>query len=137
MRIRAQSNLRLGGGALALLMLIAGSASGQPAKQAEPQDGVREAAEERVQSEAPAGAQAGDHRRKFFPDDPMKADLDNLPIEKPGEVELSGIYDVIEHSFGYKPGENIPRAVNVNTLGEVPDSSWFTNRIGLFRAKLL
>ncbi len=131
MRIRAQNKLRLGGGALALVVLIAGPVSGQSAKQAEAQGEVREAAEEGAQSEVPAGAQAGDHRRKFFPDDPMKADLDNLPIEKPSEVELSGIYDVIEHSFGYKPGENIPRAVNVNTLGEVPDSSWFTNRIGI------
>jgi hypothetical protein len=68
---------------------------------------------------------------KFYPDDPIRADHDNLSIEKPGEVELSGIYDVIENSFGYKPGDDIPRALNVNTLGEVPDSSWFTNRIGV------
>jgi len=29
-------------------------------------------------------------------------------------------------------GHHAPRAANVNALGEVPNSSWFTNRIGLF-----
>jgi hypothetical protein len=76
-----------------------------------------------------AGAQSAS--RKFYPDDPILVDHDNLSIGRPGEVELSGIYDVIENSFGYKPGDEIPRAVNVNTLGEVPDSSWFTNRLGI------
>ena len=30
-----------------------------------------------------------------------------------------------------RPGDKtLKRAENVNTIGEVPDSSWFTNRIG-------
>ena len=34
------------------------------------------------------------------------------------------------NTFG-KPGERRDvRALNVNTVDEVPDSSWFTNRIG-------
>ena len=69
--------------------------------------------------------------QKFYPDDPIQQDHDDLPIEKPATIELSSTYDVIENSFVNKVEGPIPRAVNVNTLGEVPDSSWFTNRIGI------
>ncbi len=71
------------------------------------------------------------YAQKFYPDDPIQEDRDDLPIEKPGVIELSATYDVIENSFVNKVEGPIPRAVNVNTLGEVPDSSWFTNRIGV------
>jgi len=69
--------------------------------------------------------------QKFYPDDPIQQDHDDLPIEKPASIELSSTYDVIENSFVNKVEGPIPRAVNVNTFGEVPDSSWFTNRIGV------
>ena len=69
--------------------------------------------------------------QKFYPDDPIQQDHDDLPIEKPTSIELSSTYDVIENSFVNKVEGPIPRAVNVNTLGEVPDSSWFNNRIGV------
>ncbi len=69
---------------------------------------------------------------KFYPDDPIQTDRDDLPIEKPGEVELSPTYDLLQNTFApLDPGVEIPRAMNVNTLGEVPDSSWFQNRIGV------
>ncbi len=67
---------------------------------------------------------------RFLPDDPVRVDPDRLPIAKPAEVELSTAYDVIENTFRHRPRGDVPSAVNVNTLGEVPDSSWFTNRIG-------
>src|SRR5688572_19954438 len=67
---------------------------------------------------------------KFLPDDPVAADNDRLPMPKPARLELSTTFDVIERTFKGRPEGNIPRAVNVNTLGEVPDSSWFTNRMG-------
>ncbi len=46
------------------------------------------------------------------------------------EQEDSNGYDFVVHSF-LKPGDrrNV-KAMNVNTLDEVPDSSWFVNRIG-------
>ncbi len=69
--------------------------------------------------------------QRFYPDDPLWVDHDNLPIAKPSEVELSTLYDVYEHTFKHRPDGEIPRAQNVNTLGEVPNSSWFTNRIGM------
>jgi hypothetical protein len=69
---------------------------------------------------------------KFYPDDPIHTDRDDLPIEKPGEIELSPTYDVLEKSFVPAAIEGgIPRAMNANTIGEVPDSSWFRNRIGV------
>jgi hypothetical protein len=73
---------------------------------------------------APASAQ------KFRADDPLLVDRDDLPVERPGEVELSTAWDVVEHTFWHRPGARVHPAANVNTLGEVPDSSWFENRIG-------
>ncbi len=69
---------------------------------------------------------------KFYPDDPILVDRDDLPIEMPGRIELSPTYDLLEKTFAPVSTEGgIPRAMNVNTLGEVPDSSWFENRIGV------
>ena len=73
----------------------------------------------------PAAAQ------RFLPDDPLARDADDAPVAKPGEVELSTAYDVIEHTFHHRPGKHVAPAANANTLGEVPDSSWFENRIGV------
>ncbi len=67
---------------------------------------------------------------KFLPDDPVAVDNDRLLMPQPARVEISTTFDVIERTFKGRPDGNIPRAVNVNTLGEVPDSSWFTNRMG-------
>ena len=47
------------------------------------------------------------------------------------ERELSESYDFLLQTFA-SPADRAPiRAVNVNTLDEVPDSTWFTNRIGV------
>ena len=73
----------------------------------------------------PASAQ------KFLPDDPMLIDRDNL-ID-PGEprvMKLSDYYDFLNNTFS-SPGDPTKKpAVNANTLGDVPDSSWFQNRHG-------
>ena len=45
-------------------------------------------------------------------------------------IEDTGGYDFVVNTFS-DPGERRDvRAMNVNTVDEVPDSSWFTNRIG-------
>jgi hypothetical protein len=74
-----------------------------------------------------AGAQAP----KYFPDDPIQVDDDRaFDASAAKEIEGSNAYDFTEHTF-LKPGDmRDVRAVNVNTLDEVPDSTWFTNRIG-------
>src|SRR5687767_7414384 len=77
-------------------------------------------------------AQAGRMTPRFYPDDPIAVDDDTVAdASDASEVELSEAFDFVANTFG-SPGDKIPiRAVNVNTLDEVPDSSWFTNRIGV------
>jgi hypothetical protein len=73
------------------------------------------------------GAQAP----RFYPDDPIAVDDDmSLDASKVAPIEDSNGYDFVVNTFG-KPGTRHDiRARNVNTIDEVPDSSWFTNRIG-------
>jgi len=68
---------------------------------------------------------------KFRSDDPLGVDPDQLPTPQPQEVELSQTVDALQNTFALRPDKDvpIPSAENVNTLGEVPDSSWFTNRM--------
>jgi hypothetical protein len=67
---------------------------------------------------------------KFYPDDPIAHDPETQDASNVREVEVSGQYDLIENSFLGAGDHTLKRAENVNTIGEVPDSSWFTNRIG-------
>jgi hypothetical protein len=71
--------------------------------------------------------------RRFYPDDPIWTDPDrtvdagDLP-----EIPDGDIFDFVRNTFlqgGTGERRDTP-AQNVNTLDEVPDSSWFTNRIG-------
>lgn len=66
---------------------------------------------------------------KFRPDDPLRVDDDRaVDVGRLEERDDSDIYDFLEHTFlGPGSKDDIP-ALNVNTIGEVPDSSWFTNR---------
>ena len=77
---------------------------------------------------------ASAQERKFYPDDPVLADtvLLDVPVE-PAEVELSDMFDRFGHIFA-DVGDGIRgEAQNINTLDEVPDSNWFTNRHGVRR----
>jgi hypothetical protein len=67
----------------------------------------------------------------FYPDDPILTDDDRaLDAGGVAPIEGSNGYDFAEHTF-FKPGDRRDApAENVNTIGDVPDSSWFTNRIG-------
>lgn len=68
---------------------------------------------------------------RFFEDDPLRsfADTQDASGVKPWDIDLA--YDLLLNLFG-KPGDKTPevRAKNVNTVDEVPDTSWFTNRLG-------
>ncbi|MEP7115940.1 MAG: hypothetical protein ABI880_00045 [Acidobacteriota bacterium] len=69
-------------------------------------------------------------RPVYYPDDPLAVDPETRDATKVRERELSDPYDFLENTF-FKPGNRTSeRAVNVNTIDEVPDSSWFTNRLG-------
>ena len=77
-------------------------------------------------------AQATRTTPKFYPDDPLATDNDML-LDAAGfdEVELSEAWDFLINTFTSPGDKRDIRAVNVNTLDEVPDSSWFMNRIGV------
>ena len=72
--------------------------------------------------------------QKFYSDDPIKDDHDNLPIDPPATIELSPTYDLLSNTFAAPELEQpIPRAMNTNTLGEVSrvlmlrESSWLSH----------
>ena len=68
---------------------------------------------------------------RFYPDDPIAVDDDmSLDASKVTAVEDSNGYDFVVNSFTQPGVKHDVRAGNVNTIDEVPDSSWFTNRIG-------
>ena len=71
--------------------------------------------------------------QRFHPSDPLLEDNDRLidVTQEPGEIELSDMFDRfghIFHIFGEPPFPAFVEAQNVNSVDEVPDSSWFTNR---------
>jgi hypothetical protein len=68
--------------------------------------------------------------QRFLPDDPVWEDPDRLdmPVPEPRTAsERVSPVEVLSHTFG-SPGVHSGPATNVNTLGEVPNSSWYTNR---------
>ena len=68
--------------------------------------------------------------QKFYRDDPLWRDPETQDASVAKPIDVSEQYDFIENTFldaGDKDGR---RAINLNTVDEVPDSSWFTNRIG-------
>jgi hypothetical protein len=70
----------------------------------------------------------------FRSDDPVWVDNDSaVDVKNIARHKLNDHYDFLIHSFG-KTGDRSSRpAMNVNTVGEVPDSSWFQNRHGMNR----
>jgi hypothetical protein len=77
-------------------------------------------------------ANAGDKdlTRRFYQDDPVWRDVDMRDIPPVANFDLSKSYEFLNETFR-DTVESHGAALNVNTLGEVPDSSWFTNRLGL------
>jgi hypothetical protein len=68
---------------------------------------------------------------RFFSDDPLavEPETQDASAVQPWEIDLA--YD-LAHAYavtGRRSPERV-RAGNLNTIDEVPDSSWFTNRIG-------
>ena len=68
--------------------------------------------------------------RRFFDDDPLPREPETQDASKVSEWEIDLFLDLAANLFG-RPGDPTPDvcARNVNTIDEVPDSSWFTNRI--------
>jgi hypothetical protein len=69
---------------------------------------------------------------RFRPADPVAIDNDTIADASVfEELELSEGFDLLANQFASSGDRTPKRAVNVNTVDEVPDSTWFTNRIGV------
>jgi hypothetical protein len=68
--------------------------------------------------------------RKFFDDDPITREPDTQDASKAQGRDINLVFDLAMNLFT-RPGDSAAdvRAQNINTIDEVPDSSWFTNRI--------
>jgi hypothetical protein len=70
-------------------------------------------------------------RPRFYSDDPIAREPESKDPSKASPYEQGEIYELTFNLFvtaEYKPTGL--RAKNINTIDEVPDSQWFTNRIG-------
>jgi hypothetical protein len=68
---------------------------------------------------------------RFYSDDPIAWEPDSRDASGVQPWDIGLMYELSYNLFvtsGYKPTNT--RARNINTIDEVPDSSWFTNRIG-------
>jgi hypothetical protein len=70
--------------------------------------------------------------RKFYDDDPLGAVPPPLHVESVRTRRVSDYYDFFANTLGKRGEQNSKKrefpARGVNTLGEVPDSVWYTNR---------
>jgi hypothetical protein len=77
-----------------------------------------------------AGATLAGQKPKFYADDPLTREPETADASKVTDRDIGLGFDLVENLFG-KPGEvKKIKALSANTIDEVPDSSWFTNRIG-------
>lgn len=68
---------------------------------------------------------------RFYDDDPISREPESQDASKAEPYFIQQLYEQLFDLFvlsGDKPSGK--RAQNINTIDEVPDSSWFTNRIG-------
>jgi hypothetical protein len=75
-------------------------------------------------------ATARGQRPKFYDDDPIARVVDSQDASNVQPKSVNLVYDEARNLFG-NPGDPDMnrRALNINTIDEVPDSSWFTNRV--------
>lgn len=73
--------------------------------------------------------------QKFYPDDPLWKEPKPLPVPQAKNRKINDYYDFFQETF-FEPDKDLKKhhqpgpSRAVNTLGEVPDNDWFTNRIG-------
>jgi hypothetical protein len=73
--------------------------------------------------------------QQYRADDPIQKVPEVESADKASVQSINAIYDFTYQSFKYKTPPATP-SLGINTLGEVPDSSWFTNRPPLTRDEL-
>ena len=73
----------------------------------------------------PVGAQ----QRKFYDDDPIAREPSTRDASGAIHRDIDLMYDLGRNLFALQRDPKLVRAQNVNSVDEVPDSEWFTNRI--------
>jgi len=73
--------------------------------------------------------------QRFYPDDPLMREPPPLPVPHAHAREINDYFDFFVNTFEVYDRDQIRHhhpapSDAVNSLGEVPDSAWFTNRIG-------
>jgi hypothetical protein len=69
--------------------------------------------------------------QRFYKDDPIAREPESRDASGAGPLEIELFFEYAYNLFvspRHLPSNT--RALNVNTIDEVPDSSWFTNRVG-------
>ena len=72
--------------------------------------------------------------RKFYPDDPLLREPAPRPVKQVATREVDDLYDFLDNSFAMPRQESkeIRRGphptLDTNTIGDVPDNAWYTNR---------
>lgn len=77
-----------------------------------------------------AGALSSGATQKFYDDDPITQEPDTQDASGVQATSIHLAWDEALNLFGHPGERGRRRALNVNTIDEVPDSSWFTNRVG-------
>ncbi|RPI54206.1 MAG: hypothetical protein EHM55_11495 [Acidobacteria bacterium] len=67
---------------------------------------------------------------KFYPDDPVWIERDTQDASSIDTQEVDLFVDLASNLVAGTKAPAVRRAGNINTVDEVPDSSWFTNRLG-------
>jgi hypothetical protein len=78
------------------------------------------------------GSTASTQRQRFYRDDPIAREPESQDASAATNHDIKSIYEMTYNLFvtaDHKPSG--VRAQNINTIDEVPDSSWFINRIGV------
>ncbi len=66
---------------------------------------------------------------RFYDDDPLMRELDTKDASGVQPKPINLFYHETQHLFATPGDDQERRALNVNTIDEVPDSSWFVDRI--------
>jgi hypothetical protein len=79
-------------------------------------------------------AVAQQNSKTFYPDDPLWREPAPRPVKQVEKRDVDDLYDFLLNSLVVPRREEkllrhgAPKALDVNTLGEVPDGAWHTNR---------
>src|SRR5215831_10123620 len=81
---------------------------------------------------APLALLAADATVHFCPDDPLRAEPKPRAVRNASTQDIDDFVDFTVQSVKMKPRPKTA-SLAVNTLGEVPDSEWYTNRHAFHR----